>query len=101
VARGTSTRFTFDANDAYPVWSPDGKYIVFTSNRGGTWDLYIKPADGSGEEKLLLKTDEPRFPDGFTRDGRFLLFFSVSLKTSYDMWALPFRFKAKPNPFPF
>jgi Tol biopolymer transport system component len=78
VARGTSTRFTFDPSvDGDPTWSPDGKNIAFNSSRGGQLDLYIKPADGSGEEKLLLKTDEPKSPESWTRDGRFLLFSST------------------------
>ena len=97
VARGSSTRFTFDpARDDYPAWSPDGRNIAFSSNRAGQMDLYIKPADGSGEEKLLLKTDEPKTVDHFTKDGRFLLFTSVGLKTAQDMWALPFPGEAKP-----
>jgi eukaryotic-like serine/threonine-protein kinase len=96
VTRGTSTRFTFDSRDERPVWSPDGKYIAFTSNRSGRLDLYIKPADGSGEEKLLLKTDEEKYPEGFTKDGRFLLFFSVSPKTQADVWALPVQGEARP-----
>ena len=97
VARGTSTRFTFDpARDDYPAWSPDGKNIAFSSNRGGQMDLYIKPADGSGEEKLLLKTDEPKSEERWTKDGRFLLFTSTGAKTAQDMWALPFPGEAKP-----
>jgi len=98
VARGgASTRFTFDpALDDYPAWSPDGKNIAFSSNRGGQVDLYIKPADGSGEEKLLLKTDEPKVVERWTKDGRFLLFFSLGPKTAEDMWALPFPVGAKP-----
>jgi serine/threonine protein kinase/Tol biopolymer transport system component len=96
---GASTRFTFDpAIDNDPVWSPDGKNIVFTSNRSGQWDLYVKPADGSGEEKLLLKTDEAKFPETFTKDGRFLLFTSRGSKTSEDIWALPLTPGAKPIP---
>jgi eukaryotic-like serine/threonine-protein kinase len=96
---GASTRFTFDAaSDDAPVWSPDGKNIVFTSNRSGPGDLYIKPADGSGEEKLLLKTDEPKFASSFTKDGRFLLFTSRASKTGDDVWALPLGSGAKPLP---
>jgi Tol biopolymer transport system component/predicted Ser/Thr protein kinase len=99
VARGTSTRFTFDpARDDYPAWTPDGKSIAFSSNRGGQSDIYIKPADGSGEEKLLLKTDEPKLVERFTRDGRFLLFSSLGPKTDQDIWALPFPGEAKPVP---
>ena len=78
VARGASTRFTFDpARDDYPAWSPDGKNIAFNSTRSGQADLYIKPADGSGEEKLLLKTEEPKYDERWTKDGRFLLFTST------------------------
>ena len=59
-------------------------------------DLYIKPADGSGEERLLLKTDEPKLEDRWTRDGRYLLFESTGAKTSGDIWALPFPGRANP-----
>jgi len=97
VARGTRTRFTFDpAQDDYPAWSPDGKFIAFSSNRSGQMDLYIKPADGSGEEKLLLHTDEPKIQERWTKDGRFLVFTSTSPKTGPDIWALSFPGEAKP-----
>ena len=100
VARGASTRFTFDpARDDNPAWSPDGKNIAFSSNRGGQMDLYIKPADGSGEEKLLLKTDEPKTVDALDQ-GRPL----PAVLPAWDrrlhgiMWALPFPGEAKPVP---
>jgi Tol biopolymer transport system component len=98
VPRGASTRFTFDpARDDFPAWSPDGRNIAFSSNRGGgQGDLYIKPADGSGEEKLLLKTDEPKQVERWTKDGRFLLFTSNGPNTAPDMWALPFPGESKP-----
>ena len=100
VVRGSSTRFSFDpARDDFPAWSPDGKNIAFSSYRGGGHgDLYIKPADGSGEGKLLLKTDEPKTVDRWTKDGRFLLFTSTGPKTAADMWALPFPGDARPVP---
>src|SRR5262249_5228279 len=99
VGRGTSTRFTFDpARDDFPAWSPDGKNIAFSSNRNGQMDLYIKPADGSGEEKLLLKTGEHKFVERWTKDGRFLLFTSYGPKTTADIWALPFTGETKPVP---
>jgi Tol biopolymer transport system component len=88
VARNSSTRFTFDpANDDNPLWSPDGKNIVFSSNRKGESRLYIKPADGSGEERLL--TDQPGEATSWSKDGRFLLFTNASPKTGNDIWTLP------------
>ena len=97
VARATATRFTFDpAWDDDPVWSPDGKSIVFSSERAGRWDLYIKPADGSGEERLLFTSDEYKTPDSLSKDGRYLVFSSRGAKTGWDVWALPVQGEAKP-----
>jgi hypothetical protein len=88
VARGTTTRFTFDAaDDVSPVWSPDSRSIVFASNRTGQPKIYIKPADGSGEERLV--SDVPGTPTSWSSDSRFLLFTSGSPKTGNDLWAMP------------
>jgi Tol biopolymer transport system component len=97
VARGTSTRFTFDsASDDNPVWSPDGRFIVFSSNRLGQRDLYLKPADGSSDERLLFKSDEPKVPTSWSSDGGSLLFTSISAKTADDVWALSMQGESKP-----
>jgi len=43
----TVTRLTHDpANDIQPAWSPDGRFIAFTSDRSGNWDIYVMTADG-------------------------------------------------------
>ena len=42
------------AEHGQPLWSPDGKWLAYISNRNGTWEIYRKPADGVGEEELLL-----------------------------------------------
>ena len=88
VARGTTTRFTFDpADESNPVWSPDGRNIVFASNRTGQPKLYLKPADGSGEERQI--GEMTGLPTSWSSDGRFLLFTSSNPKTGSDLWALP------------
>src|SRR5438874_333164 len=38
--------------DAYPVYSPDGKWIAFASKRNGNWDIYAIPADGGAARQL-------------------------------------------------
>jgi Tol biopolymer transport system component len=87
VARGTNTRFTFDAaNDDNPVWSPDGKAIAFASNRQGSPKPYVKPADGLGEERLLA--DTTGVPTSWSNDGRFLLLTVGSPKTLNDIWVV-------------
>ena len=59
-ARDTLTQLTFDpGEDAYPVWTPDGRRLVFASDRAkaGTANLYWVNADGTGEVTRL--TDSP------------------------------------------
>ena len=73
VERGVSSRFTFDpADDVYPIWSPDGKSVVFISNRKGAHDLYLKPAADTGREEVLLHTPETKVAKDWSRNG-FLL----------------------------
>src|SRR3974390_720694 len=41
--------------ERYPAWSPDGKWIAYFSDRTGEYELTVRPADGSGAEKVLTK----------------------------------------------
>ena len=92
-----SSRFTFDgAQDALPLWSPDGSQIVFISARTGVFDLYQKPSNGAGEETLLFSSDQNKVPNSWSADGRFLLYHSVSPDTARDLWALPMTGDAEP-----
>ena len=69
-------RLTFDpAIDAVPVWSPDGKQVVFASGRKGGFDLYLKPADGSQEEKVVTNGEgEDKYPNAWSQDGKYILY---------------------------
>jgi len=62
--------------DADPDWSPDGKYIVFDSFRGGNSDIFIMKADGSGEINLTQSQSTEFFPSGST-DGEWIVFCGV------------------------
>jgi len=87
-ARGVTTRFTFSsAWDQYPLWSPDGSHIAFTSNRGGTYDLYQKSSDLAGEDEILFKSVDTKAGTGWSPDGRFLLYFTIN--TPSRLWLLP------------
>jgi len=82
VANGNATRFTSDAGwDAFPIWSPDGRRVIFTSNRSGTYDLYVKAADNSGNEQLLYKSGEGKGPTSWSPDGRYLVYYSLGQPT--------------------
>jgi Tol biopolymer transport system component len=88
VARGLRTRLTFDpASELEAVWSPDGRTIVFDSNRKGHRDLYRKSANGSGEEEPLYMDNLEKYPTSISPDGKFLLYNTIGdPKTGFDLW---------------
>jgi serine/threonine protein kinase len=82
------TRFTFGPGmDVLPVWSPDMKYVIFASNRGGAFDLYRKVSTGSGEEEILLKSNVDKYPSDVSRDNR-LLYYVPGAQGDFDLWML-------------
>ncbi len=71
------SRLTTDpAEDRSPLWTPDGQRIVFASNREGTWGLFWKAADGTGDvERLVTREGVPYLaPYGWSPDGTKLVF---------------------------
>ncbi len=54
IGRGTRSRLSFLNNTADPVWTPDGKSVVFQQSLNGSYSLMIKPADGSAMERTIV-----------------------------------------------
>jgi dipeptidyl aminopeptidase/acylaminoacyl peptidase len=115
LTRGTSSRFTFGGHSTAAIWSPDGSRIAFGSNRpasgpalpdpyGGTFNLYEKRADGTGDATLLLDavaaghTRSWKQPTSWSPDGQLLVYEAFDPKTSWDLWALPLSGDHKPRP---
>ena len=89
VTSGLKTRFTFDqANDAYPVWSPDGESLIFASRRNGTRSIFRKSVGGTGEVELVYASEVDMLPTSWSPDGRYLLFDQVGQGTGADLWVL-------------
>jgi Tol biopolymer transport system component len=99
VDRGTASRFTFDpGDDSAPVWSPDGRSIVFSSNRDDGVNLYRKDVGGTSPERLLLETDQPKYAEDWSADGRWLLYRQRDPKTGWDLWLAPLDDPSKGRP---
>jgi serine/threonine protein kinase len=90
LARGGLSRFTSDtAIDVVPVWSHDGRNILFSSNRKGAFDIYQKSLTGAGSEDLVLATPQNKGVSDWSPDGRFVLYRSPGKATGFDIWAVP------------
>ncbi len=50
------------ANDRYPSWSPDGKKIVFASDRDFNSEIYIMNADGTNQTRLTRNSIDDNQP---------------------------------------
>ncbi len=84
------TQFTFDlSEDRFPIWSPDGKSIVFDSNRSKGRNLFISRAPGA--EQPLLETPQDKVLFDWSPDGRYLIFQSNDPTTGIDLWIYPFE----------
>jgi Tol biopolymer transport system component len=97
--RGTLTRLTFENDNRDPIWTLDGKRVVYTSLRNGLYGLYWRPVDGSGPEEALLTSKNWLFATSWSADGRFLAFGEQDPKTGHDVWILPVGGDRKPYPF--
>jgi serine/threonine protein kinase len=84
-----SIRLTASASgETMPVWSPDGKTLLFRSDRnpGG---FVAKSSNGAGDEETVMKFDSAAgFPTDWSRDGRSLIYALNDAKTKRDLWVL-------------
>lgn len=101
VQRGVRTRFTFDpAIDWQSLWSPDGAWVVFTSQRKGSGDIYKKSASGASNEELLYESPLVKAATDWSSDGKFVLFnTSGDPKSKGDIWILSMTGERKVTPF--
>jgi eukaryotic-like serine/threonine-protein kinase len=85
LASGIFSRLTFNpANDENPVWSPNGRELVFSSDRKGEDNLYRQDI-GGGEEKLLFESGESKYPFIWFNDGQSILFINQNGRSFYQL----------------
>jgi serine/threonine-protein kinase len=99
IARSTTSRLTFDGHgNRNPVWTPDGRHVVYASGDGKAIS-WIR-ADGSGEPLRLMQSSNTLVPWSFSPDGRRLSYTEITPDTQADLWILPVDARDPDRPAP-
>jgi Tol biopolymer transport system component len=103
LERGSASRFTSASiENIYPVWSHDGRMIVFTT---GALRLFRKDSGGSSDEQRITEGPNGQYASDWSRDGRFLIYHEIAPGTQRDVWIAPLTPEgkvpknARPSPY--
>jgi serine/threonine protein kinase len=88
IARKMNTRLTFEWSNNHPVWTPDSRWVTFTSSRGTSFHIMRKRADGSGEPEELAQSLYDIAPHSWSTDGQLLAFLKKVPETGSDIHLL-------------
>ena len=80
-----------EAHDIGPVFSPDGRWLAFSSNRHGSYDVYVVPVQG-GKPRRLTFDSGTDVVNGWSPDGKHILFAStrgIAFPPSYELYTVP------------
>ncbi len=74
VDRGGGQRLTTTGRNTSPVWSSDGRYVYFASDRDGEIDIWRRLADLSAPSEQVLDADGAQIPSSTSNDGEWLIY---------------------------
>jgi eukaryotic-like serine/threonine-protein kinase len=94
------SRVTTDAaTEMFPIWSYDGKQVVFRSIRSGAGELYLTSPSGGGTDQRIVASDQLLTPTSWSADGRFLMYMTNNPQTGMDLMVMPMFGDRKPFVF--
>lgn len=100
VDRDVLTRLTFDAQgNHYPIWSPDGKRVAFSSGREGPVNVFVAPAGRLDEPTRLTSSPFHQEVNAWSPDGQYLAFTEYTPETGGDIWILNVEAPMAPEPY--
>lgn len=91
AGRAAPVRLTFGEDTMTPVWTPDGKHVIYTANK----NLYMRAADGTGEARQLTTGPDLKEAGSVTPDGT-LVYHQFDPKNGLDLWRLSLTGSAAP-----
>ena len=92
-------RVVSDSIDLAPVWAPDGRHLVHTSDQDrGVHNLYWRRSDGVGQPVRLTTSNHLQAPFSFSPRGDRLAFFDVDPESDADIWIVPLDLRDPDHP---
>jgi hypothetical protein len=97
LERGAASRFTDEASNApsFPVWSPNGRTIVFYSGVPHR-SLFFKHPLGTAPKQPFIESPAIWIPSDWSRDGHFILYSEIAPGTGQDIWVFPVSTNGSP-----
>ena len=98
IGTSSARRLTYGSNNRFPVWSRDGKYVVYQSDRGGDRSLYWQPVEGGVAERLTTADKATSHTPEAWSPTEDVLLFNMADASNTTLWMLSLR---DPKPMPF
>jgi eukaryotic-like serine/threonine-protein kinase len=94
------TRVTTDpATDGFPIWTRDGRSLLFESNRvSGLFNIFRQSADGSGTPEQLTRSRNQLWPTSLSKEGDLLIVQETAPQTGRDLDVLKIDGRSQPQP---
>ncbi len=99
MTAGTLNQLTFGVNAALPIWTPDSQRVTFSSNAGGTPNLFWTTIGQQRAAERLATSDNIQLPGSWSPDGRTLAFVERHPSTGRDIWLLRLDEDREARPF--
>ena len=85
--RGSTSPLTFEWDNIFPTWAPDGRDVAFWSNRGRSHGIFVHEIDGARAPEQIYSAPGKAWPTSWSADGQRLLFMERRHDTGWDlMW---------------
>ena len=85
LKRPNQTRLTSQRDNRYPLWTPDGESVIFSSDRHGKQNLFRKSANRGGDVERLTTSTHDQYAEYWSADGKWLAFSETNSDSGHEI----------------